>query len=372
MKIDCTKLLNGRYETERLPEDDFLERMVPDFGFNVLNPLGLLYHPVVNDEFLKQGGKRPVWPKKKPFAVCLTHDVDRVSMNPSKKRLWKRQIQLSNPQTLWQKGRGVLGNMIYTVYSPRSIKDPYNYETWLEVEKEVNGHSTFFFWPGFSNVKKHHLTDCLYDLDDPMVFDGQKCMVAEVIQEIDHRGWEIGLHSSWYSYDDEDELKGQKEILEEVMNHDVQSVRQHCLHYDIRVTPFVHSKAKLKYDSTLGFNDNVGFRFGTCYPWHLIDQNTEKEVSILEIPLHVQDSAMLALGKGLRLDEEMAFEYVVQISESIKRVGGVLTLLWHPHYMIEPTWWNLYLRTLQYLKEMDAWFASVKEVGEWWETINLI
>lgn len=370
MKLDYQKLITGRYEAERLSEDNSPERMVPDFAFNVLNPLGLLYQPIVDEEYIVQGKKKPTWPNNKPFAVCLTHDVDRVSLYSSKKRIWRRQIQLSNPRTLWQKARRTLGNMVYAVYSPPSPEDPlHTYEKWIETEKKVNAHSTFFFWPGFKNVKKHHLTDCLYDLNDPVAFDGQKCTVAEMIQEIDHRGWEVGLHASWYSYDNEDELKGQKERLEEVLNHEVESVRQHCLHYDIRITPFVHSKAKLRYDSTLGFNDNVGFRFGTCYPWHLIDLKTDRETSVLEIPLHVQDSAMLAPNKGLRLDEEMAFQYVVQISDSVKKVGGVLTLLWHPHYMIEPTWWNLYIRTLQYLKEGDAWFASVKEVGERWETI---
>jgi peptidoglycan/xylan/chitin deacetylase (PgdA/CDA1 family) len=368
--LDSEKLLRGYYEASNLPKDFSSDRIVPDFGFNVLNAMGLLYTPVVDKHYLSMGKKRPTWPNNKPFAVCLTHDVDRVLPNPPKKRLWKRQIQLSNPQNPWEKARRTLGNMAYAVYSPPSPENPlHTYEKWLEIEKKVNGHSTFFFWPGFSNVKKHHLTDCLYDLNDPVVFDGQKCEVAEMIQEIDHRGWEIGLHASWYSYDNEDALKGQKETLEEVLNHEVQSVRQHCLHYDIRVTPSVHSKAKLMYDSTLGFNDNVGFRFGTCYPWHIIDLRTDRETSILEIPLHVQDSAMLATNKGLRLDEEMAFQYVVQISESVKKVGGVLTLLWHPHYMIEPTWWNLYLRTLQYLKERDAWFASVNEIGEWWKTI---
>ena len=96
------------------------------------------------------------------------------------------------------------------------------------------------------------------------------------------------------------------------------------IHYDIRVTPAAHAAAGFKYDSTLGFNDNIGFRFGTCHPWHLYDLKAEK-------------------------------------------VGGVLTLLWHPNWIIIPHWWNLYLRTLEYLQHKNAWFCSVKEVGEWWK-----
>ena len=135
------------------------------------------------------------------------------------------------------------------------------------------------------------------------------------------------------------------------------------IHYDIRVTPAAHAAAGFKYDSTLGFNDNVGFRFGTCYPWRLYDLKREEDLPVIEIPLIVQDGAMLNPAKGLRLDEDTAFRYVIQMTEEVEKVGGVLTLLWHPNWIIIPHWWNLYLRTLEYLQQKDAWFGSVREVG---------
>ena len=80
---------------------------------------------------------------------------------------------------------------------------------------------------------------------------------------------------------------------------------QHFLHYDIRTTPAVHAEAGSKYDSTIGFNDNVGFRFGTCYPYHLYDLKAEKELPIMEISLIIQDGAMLNPVKGMRLGEDI-------------------------------------------------------------------
>lgn len=237
------------------------------------------------------------------------------------------------------------------------------YERWLKAEKQCGAHSTFFFWPGLKAVTKRHHTDCAYELYDTLVFDNQKCTVAEMIQEIDRQGWEIGLHPSWYSFDDADELKRQKEALEKAIGHEIVSVRQHYLHYDIRVTPAVHVAAGFKYDSTLGFNDNVGFRFGTSYPWHLYDLKSEKELSIMEIPLIIQDGAMLNPDKGMRLDEDTAFKYVEQITKAVEKVGGVLTLLWHPNHILKKDWWNLYLRTLKHLQEKEAWFGTVGEIG---------
>jgi peptidoglycan/xylan/chitin deacetylase (PgdA/CDA1 family) len=238
------------------------------------------------------------------------------------------------------------------------------YEHWLEVEAQVGARSTFFFWPGWKAVVRRHASDCLYDMEDRVVFDEQRCTVAEMIREIDRRGWEIGLHPSWYSFDDEEEMKRQKAALEEALGHEVVSVRQHYLHYDIRVTPRVQAAAGFKYDATLGFNDNVGFRFGTCYPWRLWDLETEKELPIVEVPLIIQDGAMLNPAKGMRLDEETSFQYVKQIATEVERVGGVLTLLWHPNSVANKPWWNLYCRSLVYLKEKQAFFAPIRELAE--------
>ena len=73
---------------------------------------------------------------------------------------------------------------------------------------------------------------------------------------------------------------------------------------------------------------------------------------------------MLNPAKGMRVNEDTVFQYVKQITEAVEKVGGVLTLLWHPDRNINQPWWNLHLRTLKYLKEKNAWFGTVREVGE--------
>ena len=73
---------------------------------------------------------------------------------------------------------------------------------------------------------------------------------------------------------------------------------------------------------------------------------------------------MLNPAKGMRLDEDTAFQYIVQITEAVETVGGVLTLLWHPNGIINPPWWSVYLRSIEYLKAKNAWFGSVRDVAE--------
>lgn len=367
--LDGQKLIRGCYEAERLPDDLSSVSYVPDFAYNALNPLGLLYRPIVDEKYLAGGSPKPVWPGGRPFAVCLTHDVDVVSLYSFRQisRIRTRNFMADNSLAI--KARSLVGWGIDALRAAIEInaKDPLHcYERWLEVEKQVGARSTFFFWPGWSAIGRHHHSDCAYELSDRIVFDRQKCTVIEMIREISRKGWEIGLHPSWYSFDDVDEMKRQKEALENILEKDVVSVRQHFLHYDIRVTPKIQADAGFKYDSTLGFNDNIGFRLGTSYPWRLYDLKTETQLSITEIPLIIQDGALLLKTKGLRLDAETAFQYIVQIAQEVKNVGGVLTVLWHPQYIINADWWNLYRRMLNYLQEQDALFCSVEEAGSFW------
>jgi hypothetical protein len=370
--INHHHLLQGRYEAARLPSDFTPERIVPDFAFNVLNPLGLLYRPVVDEAYLANGGRKPVWPEGKSFAVCLTHDVDTVSRHSIRQSARRLAAHLVDRRPMMAKALGVAGAGLQLARSIKNINgaDPLHcYERWLETEAAVGARSTFFFWPGWSSVRKHHASDCPYEMMDRIVFDGQTCTVAEMIREIDSRGWEVGLHPSWYSFDNVDEMKYQKAALETTLGKDVVSVRQHFLHYDIRVTPRVQAKAGFLYDSTLGFNDNIGFRFGTSYPWQLYDLRAEEELPITEVPLIIQEGAMLNPSKGMRLDEETAFHYIIQITETVERVGGILTLLWHPNGVINEPWWHLYCRTLDYLKQKNAWFGGVGNVARQWRVM---
>ena len=369
MDIDYRKLEQGRYEAERLPADFSPESPVPDFGYNVLNEHGLLYRPVLDEHRLRQGRSAVRWPGARPFAVCLTHDVDTVSLRYLRHLRRARTAPYGRRHASWKRAVACVRHQT-RLLSPEfhARADPLHcYERWLAIEKEKGARSTFFFWPGWSAVRRHHQSDCAYDLTDPVVFDTVRCTVGEMIREIDRRGWEIGLHPSWYSFDDPDELCRQKEALESAVGHDVESVRQHFLHYDIRVTPRVHEQAGLRFDSTLGFNDNVGFRFGTCHPWKIHDLRAEEPLSVIEIPLIVQDGAMLRPDKGLRLDRDRAYEYVRRMVDGVERVGGVLTLLWHTRTVADRVAWELYAEILEFLKTRDPWFATVGEVGRHWE-----
>jgi hypothetical protein len=76
---------------------------------------------------------------------------------------------------------------------------------------------------------------------------------------------------------------------------------------------------------------------------------------------------MLNPAKGMRLGEETAFQYIEKITKAVEKVGGVLILLWHPNHIIKDDWWNLYLRTLKYLKEKVTVHGTLKLENRNWK-----
>lgn len=238
------------------------------------------------------------------------------------------------------------------------------FDRWLDIEESFGVRSTFFFPP--SRTNQPHVTDPVYRYGDEFRFEGERYTVREFINDLDARGWEVGLHPTWNSYDDVDELQHQKNQLESAVGNQVASVRQHYLHYDIRRTPKVHDQVGFKYDSTLGFTGNVGFRFGTSYPWALYDQKAEEHLDILEIPLIAQDTNLFDEKQLGVISNDVALQYIDDLADTVSTVSGVLTLNFHPGRTSEERF-ELYERILRRLQERGAWFATISEVGRRWK-----
>ena len=344
-----------------------IKNKVSDFAFSQINMTGNLYNPVIDHMWIGQKFEKPKWPDNKPYAVCITHDVDVISLQSNKEnfrrmkhvfKTWSQQKTKQNMIIAFESLENITKSMF-------SSEDPYHrIEDWLKVEQEVGARSTFFFAPEY--VLKSHFTDCWYKYDDKLRFEGENITVAELMRELNRRGWEIGLHPSWHSYNSVDEMKYQKEQIEKVLDCEIVSVRQHYLHFDNRITPSIQEAAGFKYDSTLGFNDNIGFRRGTSYAYPLYNIENNKILPVWELPLIIQDGAMFNHRKGMRLDKVKALEYIQMIAEKVKEVGGILTLLWHPHLIVDEISWNTFQEGLKMLQKDDPWFASVREIGDWW------
>lgn len=291
---------------------------------------------------------KALWPEGKTFAVCLTHDVDRV--NKTYQYFTHFIKHLKNRDT------SSAMNQITSILEKLHGNDPYwNFEEIMKLENELNVRSTFFFLdekenPYLFNLKSLILFTGRYRIIDPKIL--------KIIKKIHNHGWEVGLHGSYNSYKNKITLNSDKKKLESIIGEQIKGIRQHHLNLDIPQTWRLQEKVGFKYDTTLGFNNDIGFRSGTCFPFYPFDLESGKSMELLQIPLIILDRVVFS--------KKNAWDECKKIIEVVENLGGVLTILWHAEGFHETVRSNVYEKLIRFCKERNAWITSAGEIESWW------
>ena len=230
----------------------------------------------------------------------------------------------------------------------------YPLDRYSQVEKDLK--STFFFIPFKDHPGeapdggKNRYRAARYDI----------CRYKEPIRCLTRHGCEVGLHGidAW-----RDPWKGREEleVIRRITGEKRIGVRMHWLYFSDE-TPRHLEEAGAYYDSTLGYNEAVGYRSGTTQVFRLPGNSR-----IFELPLHVQDTAMLYPGR-MGLSEHAAIDLCGQLIGDMKTHGGVFTLNWHDRSMSpERNWDDAYLAILGILTKERTWFATAGAAVAWFE-----
>jgi peptidoglycan/xylan/chitin deacetylase (PgdA/CDA1 family) len=304
----------------------------------------------------------PRWKGGARFAVALTHDVDDIRLF-SLEHAWRLLRQARDPSSY--AFRAGLGTLARTVKRGLGPGDPYwNFDRWVAEENRHGFRSTFYFCP--SEPRHRHEYDATYHTRDTLEFEGRRMTLARMMALIAERGWEVGLHGGYESYKEAEELSRQKRQIEAAAGRAIAGIRQHFLRFDVRATWSAQEQAGFEYDTTLGFNEAVGFRAGIAAPFHPWSVERRAPHRLLELPLGVMDGCLF---RTLRLDAEQAARLAREHLEAVEGVGGLAVLLWHPNAADEehfPGWWQSYQETLAYLATRRAWVTTAGEIAEWW------
>jgi peptidoglycan/xylan/chitin deacetylase (PgdA/CDA1 family) len=302
-----------------------------------------IHSPVVS-RYLIHTGFRPDYPEDKPFAVCLTHDVDEIyppighlvlsSLTCCKeldlKRLWE--------QVSWKMNR--------------KEKSPYlNFKEIMDIEETFEARSSFYFLATDTDITRFRYA--IEDLDDEL-------------GRIVDRGWEIGLHGGYYAYNDSEKILTEKTRLEQVLGRKVVGYRNHYLRIHIPGTWEKLAQAGFLYDSSLGYNEIVGFRNGMCHPFRPFNLNTDSEVDILEIPLTIMDDTLFESTQSF----EAAWDLAKRIIDTVASCQGVLCLNWHSESFRCPYKQKreiMYKKILDYCYTRNAWLTRGDSISAWWK-----
>lgn len=253
------------------------------------------------------------WQKDKEYALWNTHDVDLLLFWTWKKSL--KHILLSPLNMLCQPKNWTQATLSLLKSKFKKI-DPFsNLDTLSLLEQKLQIRSTFFVM----GWHKDHRTRTYNILRNRFTQAFQKTKDSH----------DLGLHSSPLHTESSEKLKHEKERVEKALEVDITASRQHYLFWNIRKTPQAQNKIGIQLDSTLGFNNRSGFRCGTAMPFKWYDLENSTELDLIQMPLILADHQM---GEDHWLFPEKLYNQAIEYTESIKQVGGVLSLLTHDLY----------------------------------------
>src|SRR6185436_8281772 len=114
------------------------------------------------------------------------------------------------------------------------------------------------------------------------------------------------------------------------------------------------------YDSTVGYNETVGYRAGTGQVYKPL-QTTR----LLELPLHIMDTALFYPSR-LSLGPAEDRELVAGIVDNARKFGGCVTVNWHDRSIApERCWGEFYAELVDELYSKGAWLATAAEAVSW-------
>jgi peptidoglycan/xylan/chitin deacetylase (PgdA/CDA1 family) len=304
----------------------------------------------------------PPIPTGHPFVACLTHDVDhpfvrRHWLDPTMFGFLYRALFGSLVRALQGRlsARGLLTNWGAALRLPLVhlglARDFWSgFSRYIQLEEE----STFFLIP-FRNSpgatrrgSAPNARAAAYGATD--LFD--------TIRELISAEREIGLHGidAW-----QDASKGSAELEEirRIVGKEEIGVRVHWLYYDEQ-SPATLEQSGMSYDSTVGYNETIGYRAGTTQVYKPL-----QVTRLLEVPLHVMDTALFYPGY-LNLSDEDARQQVSAIIKNAIHLGGCLTVNWHDRSIApERQWEPFYKELIEELRAHGAWFSTASQVTSW-------
>ncbi len=362
MRMLLTDEVNARQPATAFGRDD---RLLFARSFQAQH--GIAHLPVVNGyvRMLAQLIKRelhaatvPLWPDAKQATIGLSHDVDR----PDKYGILRAVRERRRPRlAVWPR---FYAKALY--HATQRLRDPHPDDFWLfdhimAAESKLGFRSTFFFasmpsfgaWGAFEDVN--------YDISWPRFGPLFRSMVAG--------GFEIGLHASYNAHQASGRLAAERQRLEDVAGVPARGLRHHYWHLgpNVNRTLRFHEECGFLYDSSLAFNEHMGFRRNVALPFHPWDPDRSLPVRTLQLPTFCMDGNLF-YG---RMDVGSAVREVKRYVDTIKRLGGLGVIDWHvrtsyPGNTKFRDWGRAYLEILELLAaEHDLWVTNLGEIATW-------
>ena len=277
-----------------------------------------------------------------PPAMILSHDVD---------------ILLGND--LWTQGA-----RIYRMFAPlASMKPP----EWANLK---------WIADNFTHPRRYYLNDIIRLLKAESIHGARSSfyilngsggrfgarngsgMISEALRDIPEE-WNTGIHYNYDTFLSRDRFEMQISELTDLLGRRPISGRGHYLRFDARETFRFLVDRGILCDETAGYPDRIGYRCGIAGPFQPFDETRKQAIPIWEIPLIIMEGTLIDQY------QEKAFEAFSRILHHVSKVGGALSVLFHPGLYCNPEFpraWGLYDKMLAAGAEGQAIGISCRDL----------
>ena len=334
-------LLSGKQEIDCKTKDkynrfEYKNSLQYKFGFTDI-PLVNYYFDILKTAIELAYGIKLEFRHK--FTTCLTHDIDEVNS------AWKHRIRIALENKKYLKATtNFLKHLIKPFYPWQNINEI------LFLEEKLKVNSTFFFLTNHNKIDKIKNAD--YQLKEKYI-QNIMCNIKSVNSE-------IALHGSYKTHDNLKKIKHDLTFL----NQETKGNRFHFLQWEMGKTPLIIEKSELAYDTTLGFQEQIGFRNGICTPFYLYNFKDEKAYNFLEIPLNIMDCS-LAFENYMNINSKNVIKTITPMINEIKKFEGALTINWHNTFFSDYTnknWGEIYTEIINICKAKNSIFVTCEEI----------
>lgn len=306
----------------------------------------------------------PPAPDGHPFIACASHDIDHPVLRNHRLDhtmfgFLQRAVVASFTSALrgrkpWRHVARNWGAALRLPFVQLGLARDFwaDFDRYVAIEAGMG--ATYFFIPEGGNPgKKADGTSApkrasRYELKD----------VQRQIARILAAGNEVSLHGldAWR---DVDAARRERAKVATVTKTEEMGIRMHWLYFGDE-SPAVLDAAGFTYDSTVGYNQTVGYRAGTTQAYR--PPGTSR---LLELPLHAMDTALFYPGY-LELTDDDAYKLVSALLDNAAALGGAFVTNWHDRSIApERLWDGFYLRLLAEIRRRGAWCPTMADAVRW-------
>jgi hypothetical protein len=203
-------------------------------------------------------------------------------------------------------------------------EDPYDNFGYIEEQVRLHDCESLFFFPVGDQGDYDH---------NPPWKDHDYSVIIKKYDTIAA----TGLHPSYRSSGRPGVLKMETDRYRHITGHFPERARQHWLLLHMPETYQSFETAGIKFDYTMGYADEPGFRAGIARPFPFYDLSREKTTGLTIVPFQVMDGT---LRQYQHLTPEVAVRLTASIIAATRNVGGLFISVWHNTSLSECNGWE--------------------------------